>query len=112
MYLKYKIIVFYNLNILEIVFIILYNILFYCFCRYVEHRVTLHVWTVLVAVLVVVMMKANVTVVVWIAKEPVAVANNALDRSKHAEKELDKAMGVVEELFKQVETLYDYVSND
>lgn len=35
----------------------------------------------------------------------VAVANNALDRSKHAEKELDKAMGVVEELFKQVETL-------
>uniref|UniRef100_A0A673LPH3 Laminin subunit beta-2-like n=1 Tax=Sinocyclocheilus rhinocerous TaxID=307959 RepID=A0A673LPH3_9TELE len=32
----------------------------------------------------------------------VAVANNALDRSKHAEKELDKAMGVVEELFKQV----------
>ncbi|XP_026097959.1 laminin subunit beta-2 isoform X1 [Carassius auratus] len=32
----------------------------------------------------------------------VAVANNALDRSKHAEKELDKAMGVMEELFKQV----------
>uniref|UniRef100_A0A8C1KWE5 Laminin, beta 2 (laminin S) n=1 Tax=Cyprinus carpio TaxID=7962 RepID=A0A8C1KWE5_CYPCA len=35
-------------------------------------------------------------------KGAVAVANNALDRSKHAEKELDKAMGVVEELFKQV----------
>uniref|UniRef100_A0A8C2ICI1 Laminin, beta 2 (laminin S) n=1 Tax=Cyprinus carpio TaxID=7962 RepID=A0A8C2ICI1_CYPCA len=34
-------------------------------------------------------------------KGAVAVANNALDRSKHAEKELDKAMGVVEELFKQ-----------
>lgn len=32
----------------------------------------------------------------------VAVADTALDRSKHAEKELDKAMGVVEELFKQV----------
>ncbi|TRY90633.1 hypothetical protein DNTS_003700 [Danionella cerebrum] len=32
----------------------------------------------------------------------VAVANNALDRSKHAEKELDKAMGVIEDLFKQV----------
>ncbi len=38
----------------------------------------------------------------------VAVANNALDRSKHAEKELDKAMGVVEELFKQVETHFNY----
>ncbi|KAI4871644.1 hypothetical protein NFI96_018573, partial [Prochilodus magdalenae] len=32
----------------------------------------------------------------------VAVANNALERSKHAEKELIKAMGEVEELFKQV----------
>uniref|UniRef100_A0AAR2KUN2 Laminin, beta 2 (laminin S) n=1 Tax=Pygocentrus nattereri TaxID=42514 RepID=A0AAR2KUN2_PYGNA len=32
----------------------------------------------------------------------VAVAENALERSKHAEKELIKAMGEVEELFKQV----------
>ncbi|XP_076839895.1 LOW QUALITY PROTEIN: laminin subunit beta-2 [Brachyhypopomus gauderio] len=32
----------------------------------------------------------------------VAVADNALERSKHAEKELVKAMGEVEELFKQV----------
>lgn len=31
-----------------------------------------------------------------------AVADNALERSKHAEKELIKAMGEVEDLFKQV----------
>lgn len=31
-----------------------------------------------------------------------AVADNALERSKHAEKELIKAMGEVENLFKQV----------
>lgn len=31
-----------------------------------------------------------------------AVAENALERSKHAEKELIKAMGEVEDLFKQV----------
>lgn len=30
------------------------------------------------------------------------MANNALERSKHAEKELIKAMGEVEGLFKQV----------
>ncbi|XP_051947740.1 laminin subunit beta-2-like [Xyrauchen texanus] len=32
----------------------------------------------------------------------VAVASNTLDRSKHAEKELNKAMGMLEDLFKQV----------
>lgn len=38
----------------------------YC-CRYVEHQVMLHVWTVLVVELVVVMMRANATVEAWIA---------------------------------------------
>lgn len=36
-------------------------------------------------------------------KGAAAVANNALDRSKHAENELNKAMDIVEDLFKQVE---------
>uniref|UniRef100_A0AAR2JQX6 Laminin, beta 2 (laminin S) n=1 Tax=Pygocentrus nattereri TaxID=42514 RepID=A0AAR2JQX6_PYGNA len=37
----------------------------------------------------------------------VAVAENALERSKHAEKELIKAMGEVEELFKQAQEAKD-----
>lgn len=36
-------------------------------------------------------------------KGAAAVASNALDRSKHAENELNKAMEMVEDLFKQVE---------
>lgn len=38
----------------------------------------------------------------------VAVANNALERSKHAEKELNKAMGEVEGLFTKVWSNYSY----
>ena len=39
------------------------------------------------------------------------MADNALERSKHAEKELIKAMGEVEELFKQVNSTPASYSN-